>query len=103
MGARGRLAANSHIEDPIVKPTPLTRAFSLGCVLLVTSCARTPTPTVHAAPAGPGPEFGDAFWKHWGDGRGELAGYDLEIPRYGPLRHGVAVTIFVTETFSNSR
>jgi hypothetical protein len=47
-------------------------------------------------------EFGDAFWKRWGDGKGELSGYDLVFPRYGQLRRGVAVTVFVTETFSNS-
>ena len=57
-----------------------------------------------SAPAGPsgGLEFGDEFWKHWGDGKGELAGYDLTIPRYGQIRKGVAITVFVTETFSNS-
>ncbi|MFP3940527.1 MAG: hypothetical protein ACLF0P_09500 [Thermoanaerobaculia bacterium] len=27
------------------------------------------------------PEFGDGFWEHWGDGRAELAGYDLVRPR----------------------
>ena len=54
------------------------------------------------AACGASPDFGDAFWKRWGDGRGELAGYDLTFPRYGSLRRGVAVTIFVTETFSNS-
>ena len=53
------------------------------------------------SPAG-GPVFADAFWKHWGDGRAELAGYDLTFPRYGSLRSGVAVTVFVTETFSNA-
>jgi hypothetical protein len=46
--------------------------------------------------------FGDDFWKRWGDGKGELSGYDLTFPRYGETRQGVAVTIFVTETFSNS-
>jgi hypothetical protein len=35
------------------------------------------------------------FWQRWGDGRAELAGYDLTTPRYGALRKGVAVTIFV--------
>src|SRR5262249_27071814 len=44
----------------------------------------------------------DAFWRHWGDGRGELNGYDLDTPRYGAIRHGVAVAVFVTETFSNT-
>ena len=47
-----------------------------------------------------GPTINDAFWDHWGDGRAELGAYDLVIPRYGELRRGVAVTIFVTETFS---
>jgi hypothetical protein len=42
-----------------------------------------------------------SFWKTWGDGQAELAGYDLTYPRYGQLRKGVAVTIFVSETFSN--
>jgi len=46
--------------------------------------------------------FGDAFWKQWGDGKGELSGYDLTFPRYGEPRKGVAVAVFVTETFSNS-
>ncbi len=53
------------------------------------------------APAQP-PAFDAAFWKQWGDGQAELSGYDLTFPRYGQLRRGVAVTIFVTETFSNS-
>lgn len=46
--------------------------------------------------------FDAAFWKQWGDGQAELSGYNLVFPRYGQLRHGSAVTIFVTETFSNS-
>ena len=47
------------------------------------------------------PRFDNAFWKYWGDGHAELAGYDLSMPRYGQIRSGTAVTIFVTETFSN--
>lgn len=42
------------------------------------------------------------FWKTWGDGQAELSAYDLVEPHYGRPRRGVAVTIFVTETFSNS-
>jgi hypothetical protein len=52
-----------------------------------------------AAPA-PAQRFSDRFWKHWGDGRAEIATYDLTYPRYGDPRAGTAVTIFVTETFS---
>jgi len=55
-----------------------------------------------ACAAVPAPVFDDAFWKQWGDDRAELAGYDLVTPRYGSLRHGTAVTIFVTETFSKA-
>lgn len=46
------------------------------------------------------PAFDDAFWKHWGDGRAEVSTYDLTFPRYGQPRRGVAVAVFVTETFS---
>ena len=42
------------------------------------------------------------FWKHWGDGRAELNGYALKQPRYGALRSGTAVLVFVTEDFSDS-
>jgi hypothetical protein len=56
-----------------------------------------------AAIASPQPPLLDAlFWKYWGDGQAELSGYDLAFPRYGQLRRGTAVTIFVTEPFSNS-
>lgn len=42
------------------------------------------------------------FWAHWGDGKAELNGYALEQPRYGALRSGSAVLVFVTEDFSDS-
>lgn len=51
------------------------------------------------APEEASPAFGPAFWEHWGDGRAELAGYDLVTPRYGEERRGTAVAIFVTEPF----
>jgi hypothetical protein len=47
---------------------------------------------------GPPPDF----WKHWGDGQAELNGYRLKQPRYGVVREGTAVLIFVTEDFSDS-
>ena len=46
------------------------------------------------------PSFETTFWSHWGDGKAELCGYELSIPRYGQLRSGTAVAIFVTEDFS---
>jgi len=47
------------------------------------------------------PSFDDAFWRHWGDGQAELAGYDLRRMRYKEERRGHAVAIFVTEEFSD--
>ena len=46
------------------------------------------------------PVYETAFWSHWGDGKAELCGYELSIPRYGQPRAGSAVAIFVTEDFS---
>ncbi len=46
--------------------------------------------------------FTGEFWKTWGDGQAELASYDLTEPHYGKPRQGVAVAIWVSETFSNS-
>jgi hypothetical protein len=42
------------------------------------------------------------FWAHWGDGKAELNGYSLKQPRYGALRSGTAVLVFVTEDFSDT-
>src|SRR5688572_25287753 len=44
----------------------------------------------------------DPFWSAWGDGKAELDGYRLVQPRYGTVRKGHAVLIFVTEDFSDS-
>jgi hypothetical protein len=43
------------------------------------------------------------FWSHWSDGKAELNGYDLVQPRYGELRTGKAVLVFVTEPFSRAK
>lgn len=45
------------------------------------------------------PDYGATFRKHWHDGKAELAGYELRFPRYGEIRDGTAVAIFVTEPF----
>jgi hypothetical protein len=51
-----------------------------------------------AAPCGANP-----FWSHWSDGKAELSGYRLTQPRYGQLRSGTAVLVYVTEPYSRSR
>lgn len=45
------------------------------------------------------PAYDDAFWQHWSDGNAELASYSLRIPRYGAVREGKAVAIYVKEPF----
>src|SRR6476469_9637897 len=88
--------------------SPFRRAFlAVAAAVAAVSVSLFVLASPQAAPSAPsnapgGLEFGDEFWKHWGDGKGELAGYDLTIPRYGQIRKGVAITVFVTETFSNS-
>jgi len=48
------------------------------------------------------PSAAQDFWAHWGDGKAELNGYALKQPRYGAVRSGTSVLIFVTEDFSDS-
>jgi len=69
--------------------------ISLVCivVLALATFAFAQTPSA--------PPFDAAFDAYWGDQKAELAGYDLKFPRYGQIRTGSAVAIFVTEPFSN--
>jgi len=53
-----------------------------------------------AAPDAPLTLVPAGFWSHWGDGKAELAGYTLSQRRYGELRQGEAILVFVTEDFS---
>ena len=38
------------------------------------------------------------FYAHWGDGKAEISSYEVVQPRYGELRPGYGVMIFVTES-----
>lgn len=74
----------------------------VAAVLLIAAGAWTAATVVPAPADGAAdPVFDAAFWRLWGDGKAELSSYDLAFPRYGASRPGVAVTIWVTETFSN--
>lgn len=70
--------------------------------LAVTACFGAPERKAAASP-GASAAFGEQFARHWHDGRAELAGYDLWFPRYGELRRGTSVAIFVTEPFDSKR
>jgi len=86
--------------------TNMKRSRSFSAALLAAAVLAIALSFAHAARSAPSsatePGFGDSFWKRWGDGKGELSSYDLTFPRYGDLRKGLAITVFVTETFSNS-
>ena len=43
------------------------------------------------------------FNSYWYQGKAELTSYNLEQARYGEMREGQAVLIFVTEDFSKSK
>ncbi|MCP3981505.1 MAG: hypothetical protein GY716_19575 [bacterium] len=76
--------------------------LSAAALLAITLVVATGDAAGRTSPGIAAPAYGQAFWDHWGDGRAELAGYALTLPRYGEPRKGTAVTIFVTETFSRS-
>jgi hypothetical protein len=65
------------------------KAMLLGPILFLAASSATPVSA-------------QDFWAHWGDGKAELNGYSLKQPRYGALRSGTAVLVFVTEDFSDT-
>ena len=45
-----------------------------------------------------GPNRCGGFYAHWADGKAEISSYEVVQPRYGELRQGYGVMIFVTES-----
>lgn len=76
------------------------RPFLSSLLLVLVALLACGGPTVGDDGAVRAPVYGDAFWQHWGDGKAEIASYDLVFPRYGAARRGTAVAVFVTEPFS---
>ncbi len=69
-----------------------TIARITACLILTgTECPDPPIP------------LSDAFGDYWYQGQAELTSYRLEQARYGELRDGHAVLIFVTEDISRSK
>lgn len=48
------------------------------------------------------PAAAQDFWSWWGDGKGEISSYKIIAPRYGELREGWSVLVFVTEEVSRT-
>lgn len=72
----------------------------VGALLLACAGSTGARPSESAGPRSQAPE---GFWEHWGDGQAELSGYALTQARYGELRQGEAVLIYVTETFTDAQ
>jgi len=75
-------------------------AFFIAALALFTaSCAHTEAVETPAEPAKRSKEFND----YWYKGEAEVSSYRLEQARYGELRQGEAVLVFVTEPFSKEK
>jgi len=72
-----------------------TSALTLLAIVSAGSCSAAPGD--RANPSGPPVPASSEFWTRWGDGRAELAAYDVTVMRYGAPRAGRAVLIWVTE------
>lgn len=82
------------------RPSPLL-SFAVGSLVIGAVAAAMlllPSAPTRAATAF-APTFSDAFMAHWSDGNAELSGYTLTQPRYGELRQGRAVVVFVKQPF----
>ena len=75
---------------PALQTVGMLTLFAPTALLLLGSCAHEPAP--------PAPRADGEFETLWYDGQAELAGYVWKGSRYGELRTGEAVAIFVTET-----
>lgn len=71
----------------------------LLCFLLAMTTACTDSPAQHAA----SPAASKTFHDYWYNNEAELTSYQLEQARYGELRNGEAVLVFVTEHFSKKK
>ena len=67
--------------------------LSAVCALALSSCAPT---------QGQGQDLSWEFKDYWYDNTGEISSYELKIARYGEIREGSAVMVFVTEAHSPS-
>ena len=89
---------HSIYNNAMYRPFSGLTAYCLLLGHLLTGCdASVPDSPIGAA--GPGPEFGE----YWYQGEAEITSYALEQSRYGQVRSGHAVLIFVTEDFSEAK
>ncbi|MEQ9076904.1 MAG: hypothetical protein RLP09_23800 [Sandaracinaceae bacterium] len=73
----------------------MPRLLAAALALAALSCEE-PAPAGPAGAAAESDAFQDAIWD---DGNAEVAGYEVQEPRYGTMRRGWATLIVVKETF----
>ncbi len=67
-----------------------------GVVCMICSCKQKAASLQNA-------QMPEAFEKIWYAGKAEVSSYILQQARYGEIRNGEAVLIFVTEDFSSDK
>lgn len=67
-------------------------------IVFMAACAHAP-----AVEAPPAPARSKEFNDYWYNGEAEITSYRLEQARYGELRQGESVLVFVTEPFSKEK
>ncbi|MBU2018397.1 MAG: septum formation inhibitor Maf [Bacteroidetes bacterium] len=70
---------------------------SLLCLGIVLSCSSSGSPKLSKSDS---PVLDVNFKKYWNSGDAEISSYVLKQSRYGEIRDGEAVMVFVTEPFS---
>jgi len=78
------------------------KVASIALLVLLIGC-QSPAPTAVREPIVPTNEKPTTFSDYWYKGGAEITSYELQQARYGEMRTGKAVTIFVTEPFSASK
>ncbi len=77
------------------------KRFAAVITIVTLACA---SPAGSASPPAPADPAAEArFGATWHDGKAEMNGYRLTVRRYGQMRRGQVVAVFVTEPFSESK
>ncbi len=83
---------------------PIARRSSCAILAILSLASLSCIPTAeHEIPVSTASAVPDQFGDYWYQGEAEITSYELEQARYGAVRSGSAVTIFVTEDFSRKK
>ena len=91
--------------------TPIIKSILLSTVVFFAACGEnaqkgstaSTEPEVATAELPPAKPLSESFKDYWYDGVAELSAYEISEARYGELREGHAVLIYVTEPFNTEK